>query len=572
LVKNSATKDDPATIERFAGLLPRYKLNVYALQYHAEQNGTWREPSERYQQVIETVGALAGRDGVLEPALFVCPFFRPRIDLTKQADVELYTDRLRWGVRQGYQWIEVDFNDWAQWQHVTAAEKARFADIGQYWAHLTNSVYEAIRPEFPDVGIIVCATSPWYRGQARPELVTLCRAIPEDVLTYWTGPVTRSRRISAGQVEDWTRATGRKPLLWDNTIYAHFQPYWVGYAFNPFFNTFPPNLPELLAGPGMHLNATAAPHYVPGIMTYADYLWNPEGYDPGRSIRTALRLCWGEEAPDAAQEVQERLVGLYRMLYECGKGWEPYDRAHADAMLSELQEAVTRLADIAGDPALAADMDERFVSAARAAVEQFKPPEKLAPRPEPIARPLSAGAVNPSVEEVVDGKPVGWSLYHGAGVARMSLSPDANSGERSLCIEATRWYQDPTHPTHGDRKWINVALVHGSELGGKEGRDAYDVEPSTSYRCSFYLKGDVPTVHLQYQGWSFMMDSNARESLRGDLEEIRPTGEWQRYTSTFDTDYATKKFALKFALIGYEDEGMRLGSIWVDDVSIEALE
>jgi len=397
LVKNSGSRNDPAMIEQFAGLLPRYKINVYALQYHAEEGGTWREPSKRYRDVIGTVGKIAARHGVLEPALFVCPFFEPRIDLTKDSDIALYIDRLWWGIRRGFHWIEVDFNDWAKWQYATEAEKARFRDMGEYMAHLTNAAYEAIRPEFPDVGIIVCPTSPWYRGQARPELVTLCESIPEDVLVYWTGPVTRSRRISAQQVEDWTRATGRKPLLWDNTIYAHFQPYWVGYALNPFFNSFPPNLPELLAGPGIHLNCTPVPHYVPGILTYADYLWNPEGYDPKRSIRTAVRLCWGEGAPDAAQEVQERLVGLYKMLYEAGQGWEPYDRGIADTMLAQLAESVGRIADIADDPALAADI-EGLVDGARTAIEEFKPPEKLLPRPEPIPRPLSEGVVNPSVE------------------------------------------------------------------------------------------------------------------------------------------------------------------------------
>lgn len=47
LVKTSGSKDDPAIIERLAHLLPRYKINVYALQYHNEPDGTWRQPSKQ---------------------------------------------------------------------------------------------------------------------------------------------------------------------------------------------------------------------------------------------------------------------------------------------------------------------------------------------------------------------------------------------------------------------------------------------------------------------------------------------------------------------------------------------
>ena len=204
----------------------------------------------------------------------------------------------------------------------------------------------------------------------------MCKNIPQDVLVYWTGPVVRSRRIKKSQVEDWTRITGRKPFLWDNTIYAHFQPYWVGYAFNPFSNEFPDDFPDLLAGPGIHLNANAGPHYAPGMLTFADYMWNPEAYDPERSIKTALRLCWGEEAPEAAQDVQYRLIEIYRMLYNARKSSGMIDRERADEMLSELGESVKKLSEIANDPVLAAYLDSNFATETRKAVENFRPDKK----------------------------------------------------------------------------------------------------------------------------------------------------------------------------------------------------
>jgi len=82
----------------------------------------------------------------------------------------------------------------------------------------------------------------------------------------------------------------------------------------------------------------------------------------------------------------------------------------------------------------------------------------------------------------------------------------------------------------------------------------------------------VPAVRVDYQGWYERMDTNSRHTLYGRPERIRPTTEWKRYTGTFDTDFRTRKLALKLTIVGYEDEGMRLGKIWVDDVSIEAAE
>ena len=569
LVKVSATKDDPDVAVRLARLLPRYKLNVYGLQYHPEKGGTWRQPSERYRRVIEKVGEIAKQEAVLEPGLFLCPFFRPPIDLTKKEDVQLYIDRFRWGLGRGCKWIEIDFNDWGTWARLPDAEKALFDDAGDFMATVSNTVYKAIRKDFPDAGVIACTTPSYYRGSAKPELVRFCEAVPEDVLIYWTGPVTRSRRITREQILDWTKKTGRKPFLWDNTLYAHFQPFWVGYAFNPYFNRFPDDLPELLDGPGIHLNASARAYYLPGFLTFADYTWNPEAYNPRASIRNALELLWGRKAPDAAQAVQDRLVALHKWLYEAGKGWRRFDRAEADGLLAALDVATQRLADIAGDPTLAAELRADFVGRARQAIEKFEPPKKLQPRPQTIKRSLSKGCVNPSAEEIADGKPVGWSLYTGAGKAKLVVSAQAHSGKHSACLHATQWYHNPAHATHGDRKWINVALVHGSEGRGFDGRDAYDVEPGKGYRCSFWLKGDVPRVSVQFQGWSAGMGSSFRHPLESDLPEIHPTKDWKQVAATFHTGFDTRKLAVKLGILGYEDEGARLGRIWVDDIAIE---
>ena len=62
--------------------------------------------------------------------------------------------------------------------------------------------------------------------------------------------------------------------------------------------------------------------------------------------------------------------------------------------------------------------------------------------------------------------------------------------------------------------------------------------------------------------------ASARSSLDAYPVDIEPTREWKQYTFTFHTGFDTRKVAIKFGLTGYEDEGARLASIWVDDLAI----
>ncbi len=569
LVKNDASMARRESLERFARVLPQYKINVYALQYHEEEDGTWRKPSARYVENIESVGKIARERGTFDPAMYLCPFLEPRLDLTIQSDVEEYVDRFRWAIRQGYKWLEIDINDWGKWRNVSEAERARFGEMGSYMAHLTTAVHAAVRSEFPEVRMLVCSNNQFYKEPPRPEMISLCKGIPEDVLVYWTGPRSRSRVITAGEIEDWTSKTGRKPFLWDNTIYAHYQPYWVGYVLNAYGNTFPDDMHERLAGPGIHLNCSSHPLYLPGIITFADFLWNPEAYDPERSLRVALERLWGPDAPTAAGQVRQRLVALAKYLYEARRGWITYDGQAAREMLDGLEEAAAKFSAIAGDEALSESLEAKIVRPMRPMVEEFQPSKRRVPRlRQAIEHPDWPGTINPSVEEVVDGTPRGWSFLRGAGRGELRLSEDAHSGKQSLCLAATVWRQKADHP----RKYISVRLVHGSEDGGREGHDAYYVEGDKGFRLTFYLKGNVPTVNLKPMGWEAEEGREARHGLRIYPTTIKPTEEWRQYTAIFYTKSETARCVVMFGIVGYEDEGTGLGEFYVDDVKIEPLE
>ena len=104
----------------------------------------------------------------------------------------------------------------------------------------------------------------------------------------------------------------------------------------------------------------------------------------------------------------------------------------------------------------------------------------------------SAGAglvINPSAEEIVAGKPVGWGCYRGKGEARLCSSDDAHSGVASACLVAGEFGE------WRGRRFLNCGLVLGSP-DGYRGVGAYTTQGGRAYRVSFWMKGSVPRRFL----------------------------------------------------------------------------
>ena len=256
------------------------------------------------------------------------------------------------------------------------------------------------------------------------------------------------------------------------------------------------------------------------------------------------------------------------MLEEAAAGMAKYDPGAAEKAAESLARAVKRFGEVSANAAVTAAMEKAIVANARKAVREFEPPEALADAGTYVRKPLADGAVNGGAENVAEEKPVNWCLYSGGAKGKVTASTDAHGGKFSARLEVLKWYHNPEHAKHGDRKWLNIALVHGSDQNGYEGGDAYDVKPNQSYRCTFWMKGDVPRVTLVAQGWRMGFTSQRRVNLSTYPDEFEPTQEWRQYTVSITTGFAARKLALKFCVMGYEDAGARLGSLWVDDLEI----
>lgn len=86
-----------------------------------------------------------------------------------------------------------------------------------------------------------------YTGTtASPYLRELVAEVPEEVPIGWTGRYVVNRTISAQDARAWTEATGRRPLLWDNTPVN--DAVMAGHLFAGPLRGRDPDLPAHLAG------------------------------------------------------------------------------------------------------------------------------------------------------------------------------------------------------------------------------------------------------------------------------------------------------------------------------------
>jgi hypothetical protein len=381
LVKTSLSNDNPANIARWADLLPRYKMNVLAGQYHTSKDSpSWNQPGPIYLRNTEIL-ARAGRIlGTIDPMLYVCPMGKTRGSLLDPKTIQDYTDMFNARIDQGYKSVVIDFNDWGTYKVLSPEEKARFKDTADVTTWVTMQVYDRVRAKHPDAAILVVPPVGYYNGQARSELASFCKGIPRDVLVMTTGPTVRSIKIDADWLREWASITGRKPFLWDNTLYAHldqYRPLVNGqYNFNAFEVEFTPDMPKLLAGPGIHLNGSAQRWREAGVLTFLDYMWNPESYDSRTSLRNAQVLLWGEDAPAAADDARKQGEELYKYLHDASVDKAAGRLDVAQAALARYQSAVKRLAAIINDPVTTQELNSKCIDAARAATKSAFPEAK----------------------------------------------------------------------------------------------------------------------------------------------------------------------------------------------------
>ncbi|MCD6360525.1 MAG: heparinase II/III family protein [Armatimonadetes bacterium] len=185
-------------------------------------------------------------------------------------------------------------------------------------------------------------------------------------------------------------------------------------------------------------------------------------------------------------------------------------------------------------------------------------------------------ALNGGAEEAVNGVPAHWMLYGSGRCARIGQAEDGYRGKCAF-IEVTGFTPSGDETRKGE-DYVNVGLVQG-DSNGYTGADAYVHQPpsearffkaglSTRYTVSWWMRGDTGPVNVVIRTWS--TEEGTRDS-RGGVEllgKTMPTDQWTRYTATAAVGGNVKRLCVLFQVYGFREDGVRPGTLYVDEVSI----
>jgi hyaluronoglucosaminidase len=165
-----------------------------------------------------------------------------------------------------------------------------FKSLPEAHSTLANRLYLELREELPIVRFAVCPTQ--YHGLGNEAYISeLGGRLDPRIELLWTGPEICSRELTLRDAAVFERTCSRPVLYWDNypvndaqmTDEMHIGPY----------RGRDPHLYR--ASLGVVANGMEYPEASKiGLLTVADYLWNPEDYDPEESWDDALRTIVGD--------------------------------------------------------------------------------------------------------------------------------------------------------------------------------------------------------------------------------------------------------------------------------------
>lgn len=345
----------PGVCENAVAWLPRFKLNAWAVGESYVWPADWRVLPPRELAALERACRLAARNGTLDVIFQIHPFRgRPRdkqynMVISDPKEVDTFVglcDRMLTAGARGILFRADDYHP------LSPEDQARFGDKAEAHAFLIRALHRRLKARHPDYFLIFCP--PYYHGAravVRPEesayLRKLAAGIPADVHVMWTGPVTRSLEITSKQVADFKALIGRDPFLWDNTVYAHRNRYGYdvrhpGYLFDRFETKYPADYPATCPGIRYNWGYNGSRVGKVGNVTIAEYLWNPEGYDPKASLRKAVEALYGSEAVDDLLTLRDSYYQI-KDAAEAGRGTEPAVFADMKQAAGELSAILDRL-------------------------------------------------------------------------------------------------------------------------------------------------------------------------------------------------------------------------------------
>ncbi len=173
-------------------------------------------------------------------------------------------------------------------------DKAVFGETVNAHIELINRYYSSLKELDSSIRLTVCPTL--YHGKGNEYYISkLGKNIPTLVSVFWTGRDICSRELSSPDAVKFIETTYHKPLYWDNYPVNDCSMYNEMHI-SPIINR-DPDLYKYSEGIISNCMEYAECSKIP-LITFADYLWDSEKYDPQESWKSAIRQVVGKENAD----------------------------------------------------------------------------------------------------------------------------------------------------------------------------------------------------------------------------------------------------------------------------------
>jgi len=309
----------------FAEWAPRYKWNVFGSCY--TDSPEWRTPPETYRKMIARLCDIARQRGNIRTMQLGNPYMLKdkAIRATAEGDVETLADFFEPSLAHGSDVLMLCLDDFA---YLPDEDKSKFSSLAGANASIANRFAERIRAKHPGTRILLCPPPYWLNANrnksytwAHEYLRDFCGQIHKDIEIVWTGSEVTTVRQEVADIEAYQKLVGqdRRLFIWDNTL--KMPPGWANvFRMNAMLETVKdlpgsawPRLAEFVHGSaGINTYGPAEIYKVP-LMTAADYLWNPEHYDPQDSLRRAL--YWFDEDRNVGPMVYRWINDQHQNLF-----------------------------------------------------------------------------------------------------------------------------------------------------------------------------------------------------------------------------------------------------------------
>ncbi|MBI5671440.1 MAG: beta-N-acetylglucosaminidase domain-containing protein [Chloroflexi bacterium] len=290
-----------------------FNTYLYGPKNDRQHRNRWREPypAKTMQQFADTV-AIARDSGVT-----FCYAIGPVVSMcySDEADYHAIITKLEAFYRLGVRSFCAVLDDMKP-EFLHEADRRCYNSYAEAHVHLCNRLFEWLQALDPACTFSLCPTLYYGRPPFDSYVYEIGMGLYPEIDVFYTGADICSPQITAADAAAFAQAIKRPPLIWDNYPVNDL-------GMQPEMHIGPvrgrgARLPTQTRGIVANLMLQAEASKIP-LLTYAEYMRNPDGYDPDAAWERALYTVAGDDSAAALRLFAENSLQSCLDVLEAAK-------------------------------------------------------------------------------------------------------------------------------------------------------------------------------------------------------------------------------------------------------------